>query len=153
LQWLQAQSRPAMKPFALTSAWQSNMSRQQYGEKFRQVQAYLHSGDCYQVNLAQRFQARYVGDEWQAFRQLNVANRAPFSAFIRLEEGAILSLSPERFIQLRQGEIQTRPIKGTLPRLDSPQEDARQAEKLANSPKDRAENLMIVDLMRNDIGR
>ncbi|MDU2481521.1 MAG: aminodeoxychorismate synthase component I, partial [Klebsiella sp.] len=62
LQWLQAQSRPAMKPFALTSAWQSNMSRQQYGEKFRQVQAYLHSGDCYQVNLAQRFQARYVGD-------------------------------------------------------------------------------------------
>ncbi|HID9267057.1 TPA: aminodeoxychorismate synthase component I, partial [Klebsiella variicola] len=141
------------KPFALTSAWQSNMSRQQYGEKFRQVQAYLHSGDCYQVNLAQRFQARYVGDEWQAFRQLNTANRAPFSAFIRLEEGAILSLSPERFIQLRQGEIQTRPIKGTLPRLDSPQEDARQAEKLANSPKDRAENLMIVDLMRNDIGR
>ncbi|HCU2192219.1 TPA: aminodeoxychorismate synthase component I, partial [Klebsiella variicola] len=135
------------------SAWQSNMSRQQYGEKFRQVQAYLHSGDCYQVNLAQRFQARYVGDEWQAFRQLNTANRAPFSAFIRLEEGAILSLSPERFIQLRQGEIQTRPIKGTLPRLDSPQEDARQAEKLANSPKDRAENLMIVDLMRNDIGR
>ncbi len=135
LRWLQAQSRPAMKPFALTSAWQSNMSRQQYGEKFRQVQAYLHSGDCYQVNLAQRFQARYVGDEWQAFRQLNTANRAPFSAFIRLEEGAILSLSPERFIQLRQGEIQTRPIKGTLPRLDSPQEDARQAEKLANSPE------------------
>ncbi|VEB07740.1 para-aminobenzoate synthase component I [Klebsiella pneumoniae] len=53
------------------------MSRQQYGEKFRQVQAYLHSGDCYQVNLAQRFQASYVGDEWQAFRQLNAVNRAP----------------------------------------------------------------------------
>ena len=118
-----------------------------------QVQAYLHSGDCYQVNLAQRFQASYVGDEWQAFRQLNAVNRAPFSAFIRLDEGAILSLSPERFIQLRQGEIQTRPIKGTLPRLDSPLADAQQAEKLANSPKDRAENLMIVDLMRNDIGR
>ena len=153
LQWLEAQTPAPGETFALTSAWQSNMSRQQYGEKFRQVQAYLRSGDCYQVNLAQRFQARYVGDEWQAFRQLNAANRAPFSAFIRLAEGAILSLSPERFIQLRQGEIQTRPIKGTLPRLDSPLADAQQAEKLANSPKDRAENLMIVDLMRNDIGR
>lgn len=153
LQWLEAQTPAPGETFALTSAWQSNMSRQQYGEKFRQVQAYLRSGDCYQVNLAQRFQARYVGNEWQAFRQLNAANRAPFSAFIRLAEGAILSLSPERFIQLRQGEIQTRPIKGTLPRLDSPLADAQQAEKLANSPKDRAENLMIVDLMRNDIGR
>lgn len=153
LQWLEAQTRQPTEPFALTSCWQSNMSRRQYGEKFRQVQAYLHSGDCYQVNLAQRFQASYRGNEWQAFRQLNHANRAPFSAFIRLEEGAILSLSPERFIQLHQGEIQTRPIKGTLPRRDSAQEDALQAIKLANSPKDRAENLMIVDLMRNDIGR
>lgn len=71
--------------------------------KISPVQAYLHSGDCYQVNLAQRFQASYVGDEWQAFRQLNAVNRAPFSAFIRLDEGAILNLSPERFIQLRQG--------------------------------------------------
>ncbi len=153
LQWLEAQTRQPTEPFALTSCWQSNMSRRQYGEKFRQVQAYLHSGDCYQVNLAQRFQASYRGNEWQAFRQLNHANRAPFSAFIRLEEGAILSLSPERFIQLHQGKIQTRPIKGTLPRRGSAQEDALQAIKLANSPKDRAENLMIVDLMRNDIGR
>ncbi|SQC71409.1 para-aminobenzoate synthase component I [Klebsiella pneumoniae] len=128
------------------------MSRQQYGEKFRQIQAYLHSGDCYQVNLAQRFQASYVGDDGRP-SQLNAVNRAPFSAFIRLDEGAILSLSPERLSSWRQGEIQTRPIKGTLPRLDSPLADAQQAEKLANSPKDRAENLMIVDLMRNDIGR
>lgn len=153
LQWLQAQAAAPTEPFALTSAWRSNMNREQYGEKFRQVQAWLHSGDCYQVNLAQRFQASYRGDEWQAFCQLNRANRAPFSAFIRLEDGAVLSLSPERFIQLHQGEIQTRPIKGTLPRLADPQQDALQAQKLARSPKDRAENLMIVDLMRNDIGR
>ncbi len=97
LKWLDAQQPPTSEPFTLTSAWQSNMSRAQYGEKFRQVQGYLHSGDCYQVNLAQRFQAHYQGDEWQAFVKLNHANRAPFSAFIRLEEGAILSLSPERF--------------------------------------------------------
>ncbi|MEY6762639.1 aminodeoxychorismate synthase component 1 [Kluyvera ascorbata] len=153
LRWLEQQVAPVAEPFALTSGWQSNMTREQYGEKFRQVQAYLHSGDCYQVNLAQRFQARYRGDEWAAFVELNRANRAPFSAFLRLEESAILSLSPERFIQLEQSCIQTRPIKGTLPRLDSPEADAEQAQRLANSPKDRAENLMIVDLMRNDIGR
>lgn len=153
LAWLQQQVAPPSAPFALTSAWRSNMSRQQYGEKFRQVQAYLRSGDCYQVNLAQRFQATYQGDEWSAFVRLNRANRAPFSAFLRFADGAILSLSPERFIQLQQRQIQTRPIKGTLPRLEDPQADAAQALKLANSPKDRAENLMIVDLMRNDIGR
>jgi len=85
--------------------------------------------------------------------QLNRANRAPFSAFLRLPQGAILSLSPERFIQLDNGTIQTRPIKGTLPRLSDAEADARQAARLAQSPKDRAENLMIVDLMRNDLGR
>ena len=153
LAWLEAQRAPETKSFTLTSAWQSNMSRESYGEKFRQVQAYLQSGDCYQVNLAQRFQAGYKGDEWQAFCQLNNINRAPFSAFIRLEESAVLSLSPERFIQLENQHIQTRPIKGTLPRLADPADDAAQAEKLRTSPKDRAENLMIVDLMRNDIGR
>ena len=153
LAWLEAQQAPKTESFALTSAWQSNMTREEYGDKFRQVQAYLHSGDCYQVNLAQRFQAGYTGDEWQAFRKLNQHNRAPFSAFIRLEESAILSLSPERFIQLENQHIQTRPIKGTLPRLADPTADEAQAEKLRTSPKDRAENLMIVDLMRNDIGR
>lgn len=151
--WLEAQSASPQAEFRLTSAWQANMSRAEYGEKFRQVQAWLHSGDCYQVNLAQRFQAHYSGDEWQAFVRLNGENRAPFSAFLRLPQGAILSLSPERFIRLTGDEIETRPIKGTLPRLADPQADAEQAARLAASPKDRAENVMIVDLMRNDIGR
>lgn len=153
LAWLEAQSAPPQPGFRLTSAWQANMSRAEYGEKFRQVQAWLRSGDCYQVNLAQRFQASYSGDEWQAFVRLNSENRAPFSAFLRLPQGAILSLSPERFIRLTGDEIETRPIKGTLPRLADPQADAEQAARLAASPKDRAENVMIVDLMRNDIGR
>ncbi len=153
LAWLEAQQPVSPSNFTLTSAWRSNMSADAYADKFRQVQAYLHSGDCYQVNLAQRFQASFTGDEWQAFTHLNASNRAPFSAFLRLEQGAVLSLSPERFIHLAEGKIQTRPIKGTLPRLADPQADKQQAEKLAASPKDRAENLMIVDLMRNDIGR
>ncbi|WP_145588266.1 aminodeoxychorismate synthase component 1 [Yersinia rochesterensis] len=154
LQWLLQQRNPeATLPFKLTSRWQANMSREQYGEKFRQVQEYLHNGDCYQINLAQRFSAEYQGDEWQAFLTLSRSNQAPFSAFIRLEKNAILSVSPERFLWLENHHIQTRPIKGTLPRLDDPEQDRLQAERLANSTKDRAENLMIVDLLRNDIGR
>ena len=153
LAWLEAQRPAPAAPFSLTTPWRSNMSREGYGERYRRVQAYLQSGDCYQVNLAQRFQAGFQGDEWQAFLRLNRANRAPFSAFLRLPDSAIISLSPERFILLDRGHIQTRPIKGTLPRLDDPEEDARQAARLQQSPKDRAENLMIVDLMRNDVGR
>ncbi|MFS2225577.1 aminodeoxychorismate synthase component 1 [Pantoea sp. B65] len=148
---LPAQTQP--ESFRLTSAWQSNMTPEQYGEKFNSIQHYLQAGDCYQVNLAQRFTASYQGDEWQAFTLLNQQNRAPFSAFLRLEQSAILSLSPERFLELQQGEIETRPIKGTLPRLADAAADRLQAERLASSAKDRAENLMIVDLLRNDIGR
>lgn len=153
LAWLESHQASPKEAFSLTSSWQSNMSREEYGERYRRVQAYLQSGDCYQVNLAQRFQAGFRGDEWQAFSRLNQVNRAPFSAFLRLPDSAVISLSPERFILLDRGHIQTRPIKGTLPRLDDRDLDAQQADKLRNSPKDRAENLMIVDLMRNDIGR
>lgn len=154
LQWLNALGGPVTAgEFTLTSEWQSNMTPAQYADKFARIQHYLQAGDCYQVNLSQRFSAGYQGDEWQAFTLLNQQNRAPFSAFIRLENSAILSLSPERFLALNQGEIETRPIKGTLPRLSDAAADRRQAEKLAASPKDRAENLMIVDLLRNDIGR
>lgn len=154
LAWLERHSLPiSSKPFQLHGNWQANMSREQYGEKFRQIQDYLHSGDCYQINLAQRFSTRYSGDEWRAFLELNTANRAPFSAFIRLPENAVLSLSPERFLWLENQQVQTRPIKGTLPRLADEQADAQQSLRLASSEKDRAENLMIVDLLRNDIGR
>ncbi|WP_300004264.1 aminodeoxychorismate synthase component 1 [uncultured Cedecea sp.] len=153
LAYLDAPDLSSRPPFHLTSAWQSNMSREEYGIKFNKIQEYLRSGDCYQVNLAQRFSASYQGDEWQVFEKLNQANRAPFSAFLRLPDSTILSLSPERFVRLQDKHIQTRPIKGTLPRLADPQADKEQALKLASSPKDRAENLMIVDLLRNDIGR
>lgn len=152
-QWLNQQQAQPTQSFALTGQWQANMTRQQYGEKFRRIQAYLRSGDCYQINLAQRFSAPYQGDEWQAFCQLNASNRAPFSAFLRLPQNAVLSVSPERFLCLEGQQIQTRPIKGTLQRLADAAQDAEQARKLANSAKDRAENLMIVDLLRNDIGR
>ncbi|NOI65521.1 aminodeoxychorismate synthase component 1 [Vibrio sp. 99-8-1] len=140
-------------PFSLSSQWQSNMSAADYRGKFNKIQGYLLSGDCYQINLAQRFKANYSGSEFDAYLMLENQNRAPFSAFLKLEESAIISISPERFIQLSAQSIQTKPIKGTLPRSQCQQQDIINAEKLARSEKDQAENLMIVDLLRNDIGR
>lgn len=153
LSWYESQCAPAAQAFQLTTPWQSNMTPETYAEKFSTVQEYLRSGDCYQINLAQRFKAQYQGSEWQAYNKLEKFNQAPFSAFIRTEQGALLSVSPERFLQLRETKIETKPIKGTRPRsLDTKQDQANAAE-LACAEKDQAENLMIVDLLRNDIGR
>jgi para-aminobenzoate synthetase component 1 len=139
--------------FRLCSDWQSNMSKQEYGEKFSAIQHYLNSGDCYQINLAQRFSAHYSGSEWSAYCVLSDANKAPFSSFINHPDGAILSISPERFISVKNKKVQTKPIKGTLPRKNNPKDDAKQAKLLRASNKDRAENVMIVDLLRNDLGK
>lgn len=153
LVWLTEAPTPVLEPFHLRGPWCANMTRAEYGEKFRQVQQHLLAGECYQVCLAQRFSAPCAGDEWLAFSHLLAYNKMPFSAFIRLEEQAVLSLSPERFLRVRGTEIQTRPIKGTLPKLADVATDRKQTARLAASAKDQAENLMIVDLLRNDIGR
>ncbi|OEF03905.1 aminodeoxychorismate synthase component I [Vibrio genomosp. F10] len=164
-QWLQAQKQyqvPQNKneqknneltPFKLSSAWQSNMTKADYSQKFDAVQQYLLSGDCYQINLAQRFHAQFQGSEWQAYQKLESYNLAPFSAFIRTDDGAILSVSPERFLQVKDRVIETKPIKGTRPRSQDANQDRNYANELTNAEKDQAENLMIVDLLRNDIGR
>ncbi|MFC3120065.1 aminodeoxychorismate synthase component I [Agaribacter flavus] len=145
-----SQSTPAFK---LNSPWQSNMSKTEYDAGMQKIDAYLRAGDCYQVNYAQRFSATYTGCEWAAYKALSETNKAPFSAFIRLENAAILSLSPERFLQLKNRKVQTKPIKGTRKRADDPVKDKAMAEELFNSEKDRAENLMIVDLLRNDLSK
>lgn len=153
LAWLEQQQTKPAPAFALQGSWQSNMSRAEYGEKFARIQEYLAAGDCYQINLTQRFSATYQGDEWQAYCLLATANKAPFSAFIRLPESALLSLSPERFLLLDGRHIETKPIKGTRPRHPDPAIDRQVAQELAQADKDKSENLMIVDLLRNDIGR
>lgn len=139
--------------FTLTGQWQANMTAQSHQQKIAAVHAYLHSGDCYQINLAQRFRAPYQGDEYQAYLALRAANQAPFSAFIRLPEGAVLSVSPERFLEVKDQLIETKPIKGTRPRFADRTADANSAALLQQSAKDRAENVMIVDLLRNDLGK
>ncbi|WP_213882559.1 aminodeoxychorismate synthase component I [Vibrio crassostreae] len=147
------QSKPTHAAFGLTTPWQSNMSEESYATKFDSVQEYLLSGDCYQINLAQRFNAQYQGSEWLAYDKLEQYNSAPFSGFIRLANCAIISVSPERFLELKDNVIETKPIKGTRPRSDDHVIDDANAQDLASADKDQAENLMIVDLLRNDIGR
>ncbi|MEZ8103990.1 aminodeoxychorismate synthase component I [Vibrio cortegadensis] len=154
-QWLNQQVPDSSdrSPFKLTAPWQSNMTKATYSEKFHHVQNYLLAGDCYQINLAQRFCAPYLGSEWNAYQSLEAFNLAPFSAFIRTDEAAIISVSPERFLELNQTKIETKPIKGTRPRSKDEKLDREYANDLAHAEKDQAENLMIVDLLRNDIGR
>ncbi|MFH0256808.1 aminodeoxychorismate synthase component 1 [Vibrio rumoiensis] len=151
--WLESQHSQPSKAFTLTSDWQSNMTKASYIEKFNTIQEYLRSGDCYQINLAQRFNAQYQGSEWLAYQALEESNHAPFSAFIRTDETTLISISPERFLELNQNVIETKPIKGTRPRSNDAKQDCQFAEQLKNAEKDQAENLMIVDLLRNDIGR
>ncbi|EPW6708111.1 aminodeoxychorismate synthase component I [Vibrio parahaemolyticus] len=152
-QWLDKQEVEQSVDFALSGDWQSNMTKESYATRFDKVQEYLLSGDCYQINLAQRFNAPYQGSEWQAYLKLESANQAPFSAFIRMPESSILSISLERFLELKDRVIETKPIKGTRPRSEDPKQDNANAHDLQTAEKDQAENLMIVDLLRNDIGR
>ena len=115
------------------------------------VQEYINAGDCYQVNLSQEFKGHYKGNPWLAFLALAEANPTPYSAFLRVGSGAVLSISPERFLEIRGRTVKTSPIKGTRPRGKTAIEDAAFAADLEASEKDRAENLMIVDLLRNDL--
>lgn len=140
--------------FHLTSDWQANMSRDAYIASLNQVDDHIHAGDCYQINFTQRFSAGFKGDPWHAYQRLRQVATTPFSAYLDTDDGAILSLSPERFLAVTpKGEVETRPIKGTRPRHDDPVADAKEAQALADSLKDQAENVMIVDLMRNDLSR
>ncbi len=152
-QWLNSQSPVDVEHFKLIGDWQSNMTQASYASRFDSVQEYLLSGDCYQINLAQRFNAPYQGSEWQAYLKLEAANQAPFSAFIRMPKSTLLSISPERFLELKDNVIETKPIKGTRPRGADTLQDQANAHDLQTAEKDQAENLMIVDLLRNDIGR
>ena len=140
-------------PFRITSPVASNMTREHYLRAFRRVQHYIHEGDCYQVNLAQRFSARAVGDPWLAYQALRVLNPAPFSAYLSTPYVHVLSASPERFLKVVNGTVETKPIKGTRPRAGHARLDAELVQALRESPKDRAENLMIVDLLRNDLAK
>lgn len=139
--------------FTLNSDFSTSLNHSEYQGAFARVQDYIHAGDCYQINLTRAFTARYQGDTWQAYQQLRETAAAPFSAYIDLGDSQILSFSPERLLSADKGQLQTQPIKGTAARDSDPQKDAALATALQSSAKNRAENVMIVDLLRNDFSK
>jgi para-aminobenzoate synthetase component I len=146
--------RPGPLPaFYIAGDVQASFTRAGYGEAFRRVQAYIHAGDCYQINLAIRFAVGYQGHPWHAYKRLRSLNPAPYAAWLNFPFAQVLSSSPEGFLEVEGEGVITRPIKGTRPRGSNALEDDSLATELAGNPKDRAENLMIVDLLRNDLGK
>ncbi len=132
---------------------QSNFTPEAYRAAVQQVIDYIAAGDVYQVNLSQRFAAPFRGDAFSLFRHLFEQNPAPFFAFVQGGDHQIVSTSPERFLLQSGDRVETRPIKGTRPRGRTPAEDQALRDELAGSSKDDAELSMIVDLLRNDIGK
>ena len=141
------------RPAVTASRVTSNFTKDAYLRAVRTVKDYIAAGDVYQVNITQRFEADITGDPWELYRRLRHVNPSPFSAYLGFPEVSVLSASPEEFLKLEDGLLRTRPMKGTRPRGISASEDRKVASELLASEKDRAENVMIVDLMRNDLGR
>jgi para-aminobenzoate synthetase component I len=139
--------------FHIKTDIESNISKEEYSNAFDRIKNYIRDGDCYQVNLAQRFSADFEGNSWSAYLKLREVNPAPFAAYINIPSGTVLSSSPERFLRVTDNQVETKPIKGTKHRSVFAYEDKALAVSLLESEKDRAENLMIVDLLRNDISK
>jgi para-aminobenzoate synthetase component 1 len=132
---------------------ESNFSKENYLLGIQKVKDYIRSGDIYQANFTQRFTCMLESHPFELYQELRKKNPAPFSSYIDFDTGYVCSSSPERFIKVRKGKIQTRPIKGTMPRYKDPIKDDESKKRLINSKKDQSELLMIVDLERNDLSK
>jgi para-aminobenzoate synthetase/4-amino-4-deoxychorismate lyase len=135
------------------SSWQSEVSSAKYRQNLHQIKAYIARGDTYQVNYTYRLRSAWAGPVQPAFNALAAAHRAPYAAFLEDRDWAICSLSPELFFALDGDLITSRPMKGTAPRGRWTDEDYQLAAWLRHSEKNQAENVMIVDMVRNDLGR
>jgi len=131
----------------------SGFTHQEYVDAVEKCRQYIINGDIFEVNLSQRFEAELAITPYELYRRLRQINPAPFACYLGFDEVTVVSASPERFLRLHGDWVETRPIKGTRPRGKTPKEDEARAKELVSSPKDRAENIMIVDLERNDLGR
>jgi para-aminobenzoate synthetase component 1 len=143
---------PYVVPEAKSSI-KANFTHEEYVKAVDAVREYIASGDIFQVNLSQRFEVALPLAPYELYRRLRLVNPAPFACYLNFDDVAIASASPETFLRLRGDLVETRPIKGTRPRGKSAAEDEALSRELLQSVKDRAENVMIVDLERNDLGR
>jgi para-aminobenzoate synthetase component 1 len=128
-------------------------THKEYVDAVEKARQYIIDGDIFEVNISQRFEAELSITPYELYRRLRLINPAPFACYLGFDEVTVVSASPERFIRVRGDWVETRPIKGTRPRGKTTEEDEALANELLNSSKDRAENMMIVDLERNDLGR
>ncbi len=141
------------QPLTIKAPLQANTDRQTYKEKFQHISDFILQGDAYQINFAQRFQTQFQGDSFEAFIKARENYPAPYSGYLSFPWGSIHSHSPELFLETNGNSIITKPIKGTMARAKELEEDQKIAQSLLNSEKNKAENLMIVDLLRNDLAR
>ena len=154
-------SRPSAPSHPVEGGWwdprldvRSSFTHAGYLDAVKRVREYILAGDIFQTNLSQRFEAPLAESPWQLYLRMRIRNAAPFAAFFETPEVSVISASPERFLRVDDsGHVETRPIKGTMPRGFGPEHDGLLGQALSESAKDRAENLMIVDLMRNDLSR
>jgi para-aminobenzoate synthetase/4-amino-4-deoxychorismate lyase len=135
------------------SNWQPSINEAAYYEAVEQIREHIAAGDTYQVNFTFRLCANFHGDDLALYHRLCKSQRAGYCAYLNIERYRILSASPELFFHWQNGELLTRPMKGTRPRGRTTSEDRIYSEQLKTSAKERAENLMIVDLLRSDMGR
>lgn len=135
------------------SKFTSNDTPESYRQKVGRIKQYIEAGDVYVMNLTQRLEVHIDQSPHAIYHKLREVNPAPFAAFLQVEDWAVLCASPERFLKVRDGEVQTRPIKGTRPRGRNEEEDERNRTELINSGKEKSELLMIVDLERNDLSK
>lgn len=132
----------------------SRISKKEYIKKIGQMLDHIHRGDIYEANFCQEFYAEQVDlDPFNIFRSLNEISVPPFAAYLKLENFHLISASPERYLRKRGSELLSQPIKGTARRAEDPEEDKEIAGTLASDPKEQSENIMIVDLVRNDLSR
>jgi para-aminobenzoate synthetase/4-amino-4-deoxychorismate lyase len=142
----------ANRPFQI-SAWEPQIGKRDYRQAFDSIKSYIESGDTYQANLTFPLYGNVAGDSFSCFRTIAKSQGAAYSAYLDIGSHRILSFSPELFVECRENKLVTRPMKGTLARGRWQEEDCERAEQLRESPKDRAENVMIVDLLRSDLGK
>ena len=131
----------------------SNFNKEDYKSAITKLKDYIVSGDVYIANMTQRFYTENTEDSFEIYKKLRSINKAPFSAFMNFEDFQIISSSPERFLEINNRKVITRPIKGTRPRGKNKEEDIKNSLELLNSEKDKAELLMVVDLERNDLSK